>query len=106
MARYGMVIRVKPDKVEEYVQLHRAVWPEVLDCIRKSNITNYSIFLKDDLLFSYFEYTGEDYEADMRKMAADPVTREWWSFCKPCQQPVETRADGEWWAKMTEVFHL
>ena len=48
---------------------------------------------------------GDDFEADMAKMAADPTTQEWWAVCKPCQVPVETRAEGEWWADMEEVFH-
>ncbi len=106
MKRYGMVIRLRPEKREEYIELHRAVWPGVLETIRQCKITNYSIFLKDDLLFSYYEYIGEDYEADMRKMADDPVTQKWWTLCDPCQQPLEACAEGEWWAQMAEVFHF
>lgn len=105
MKRYGMVIGVKPGKIEEYKKLHAAVWPDVLKMIRACNIRNYSIFLKDDRLFSYFEYTGDDFEADMNKMAADPVTQQWWDVCMPCQQALETRAEGEWWAEMEEVFY-
>ena len=105
MKRYGMVLGIKPDSIEEYKKLHAAVWPDVLKMINRCNISNYSIYLKDDLLFSYFEYTGDDFEADMEKMAADPVTQQWWDVCKPCQQPLETRKEGEWWADMEEVFH-
>jgi L-rhamnose mutarotase len=60
---------------------------------------------QDGYLFSYFEYDGNSYEADMARMAADPETQRWWDVCKPCQQPLETRAPGEWWANMEEVFH-
>ena len=56
-------------------------------------------------MFSYYEYTGNNYDADMAKMAADPETQRWWSVCEPCQQPLETRASDEWWANMEEVFH-
>ncbi len=105
MKRYGMVIKVNPDKVEEYKKLHAAVWPDVLKKIKDCNIQNYSIFLKDDCLFSYFEYTGSDFEMDMERMAADPTTQKWWDVCEPCQVPLETRAEGEWWANMEEVFH-
>lgn len=105
MKRYGSVIRVRPEKFDEYVRLHAAVWPEVLAMIKACNIRNYSIYHKDGFLFSYFEYVGADFEADMAKMAADPATQRWWNVCKPCQQPLETRADGEWWADMREVFH-
>lgn len=105
MKRFGMVCGIKPDSIEEYKKLHATVWPDVLQMIKRCNISNYSIYLKDEMLFSYFEYTGEDFEADMEKMAADPVTQQWWDICKPCQQPLETRKEGEWWADMEEVFH-
>ena len=105
MKRYGMVLKVRPEKFEEYKRLHADVWPGVLAMIKKCNINNYSIYHKDGFLFSYFEYTGNDYEADMAKMAADPETRKWWEVCIPCQVPLETRAEGEWWANMEEVFH-
>jgi L-rhamnose mutarotase len=105
MQRYGSVIRVKPEKLEEYKRLHANAWPEVLKMIHDCNIRNYSIFYRDGLLFSYFEYVGEDFQADAAKMAADPRTREWWEQTDPCQQPVDTAAEGEWWAPMEEVFH-
>lgn len=105
MKRYGSVIRVKPEALEKYKAYHAAVWPEVLDTIARCNIRNYSIFLRDGYLFAYFEYHGNDYAADMAKMAADPKTQEWWSITDPMQQPLETRRPGEWWAEMEEVFH-
>jgi L-rhamnose mutarotase len=105
MKRYGSVIKVKPEKLEEYKRYHTAVWPEVLLMIRHCNIRNYSIFLKDDFLFGYLEYHGTDYAADMAKMAADPKTQEWWAIMGPMQRPLETRGEGEWWAEMQEVFH-
>ena len=105
MQRYGMLIGVKPDKLAEYKRYHANAWPEILDMIRQCNIRNYSIYFKDGLLFSYFEYIGTDFAADMAKMAADPKTQEWWAIMIPLQQPLETRAPGEWWANMEEVFH-
>jgi len=105
MQRYGSVIKLKPEKLEEYRELHANAWPEVLKMIRACNIRNYSIYYKDGFLFSYFEYHGEDFAADMKKMAADPVTQEWWKLTDPCQEPLETRKPGEWWAGMEEFFH-
>lgn len=103
--RFGSVIRLKPERYEEYKKLHAAVWPGVLAMIKQCHIQNYSIYHKDHFLFSYFEYTGDDYAADMAKMAEDPLTRQWWDVCKPCQEPLETREEGEWWADMEEIFH-
>lgn len=105
MKRYGQVIRLQPGVKEEYVRYHAKVWPEVLQTIHDCNIRNYSIFLKDDTLYAYFEYIGDDYDTDMARMAADPKTQEWWAIMGPMQQPVATRGKGEWWANMEEVFH-
>lgn len=105
MKRYGFINKIRPERLEEYKRFHAAAWPEVLSMIRQCNIRDYSIFLKDDFLFGYFEYHGEDYAADMAKMAADPKTQEWWAVVTPMQDPLETRAEGEWWAKMEEIFH-
>ncbi len=105
MKRYGMMIKLRPEKYAEYKRLHADVWPEVLERISKSNIRNYSIYHKDGLLFSYFEYIGSDFEGDMALIAANPVTQKWWELCNPCQQPLDTRAEGEWWANMEELFH-
>jgi L-rhamnose mutarotase len=105
MKRFGFVIRVDPGQVERYKEYHRKVWPEVLDAIRRSNIRDYSIFLKDDYLVGYYEYHGSDHVADMATIAADPKTQEWWSIMMPMQRPLDTRKTGEWWAEMEEVFH-
>lgn len=105
MKRYGTVIKVKPEKLETYKKLHAEVWPDVLNMIKTCHVQNYSIYYRDGYLFSYYEYTGTNYEADMAKMAADPITQKWWACCKPCQEPLETRKEGEWWAEMEEVFH-
>ena len=108
--RYGSVIGLKPEMLEKYKQLHANAWPGVLKMINESNIRNYSIYLKEIepgkyYLFSYFEYIGTDFEADMAKMAKDPTTQKWWKETDPCQIPLDSRKEGEFWASMEEVFH-
>jgi L-rhamnose mutarotase len=105
MKRYGQVIGVRPESFDKYVEYHAKVWQGILDMIYECNIRNYSIFHRDGLLFAYFEYVGQDFDGDMAKMAADPLTQEWWDVMMPMQAPLETRAEGEWWANMDEVFH-
>ncbi|WP_231571206.1 L-rhamnose mutarotase [Gordoniibacillus kamchatkensis] len=63
MKRYGSVIKVRPERLEQYKRLHAEVWPDVLRMIKECGISNYSIYYKDGYLFSYFEYSGDDYEA-------------------------------------------
>jgi L-rhamnose mutarotase len=110
MKRIGWVARVKPDMVEKYVELHANVWPSVLAQIKNSRLANYSIFLKtlpngEHWLFSYVEYTGDDFDGDMRSMAEDPETQRWWAECKPCLEAVEALPPGEVWTPMRSVFY-
>jgi len=106
LKRYGQQIGLNPGVYHKYVEHHANVWPQVLKMIYDCNIRNYTIFFKDNMLFAYFEYIGDDFAADMAKMAADPVTQDWWAIMMPMQQPVPTRNEGEWWADMQEVFHV
>jgi L-rhamnose mutarotase len=106
MKRYGQIIGVKPEHFERYKAFHEAVWPEVLDMIKQCHIQNYSIFHREGQLFAYFEYTGENFKADMAKMAAHKKTQEWWDIMEPMQDPSPSRKAGEWWSNMEEVFHL
>ncbi|KNH04356.1 L-fucose mutarotase, type 2 [Candidatus Burkholderia brachyanthoides] len=108
MQRMGMVIGIEPEKITEYKALHAAPWPAIVERLSRSNITNYSIFLKEpeNLLFGYWEYTGHDFEADMAAIAADPETRRWWALTDPCQRPLASRKPGKHWAMMEGVFHI
>ncbi|MCC8410224.1 L-rhamnose mutarotase [Mucilaginibacter sp. UR6-1] len=108
--RYGMVTGIKPDKIAYYKKLHAAPWPGVVKKIAECNIHNYSIYLQkiDDkyYLFSYFEYTGNDFDADMQRMAADSLTQKWWRETDPTQLPLpRALAKHEVWTNMPEVFH-
>ena len=104
--RMGSVIKVKPEKLDYYKKIHANPWPGVNAMIKKCNIRNYSIFYKDEYLFTYFEYVGDDYAADMAKMAADSETQRWWGEAVPCVTPLETRKEGELWASMEQVYFL
>ena len=108
--RYGMITGLKPGKLADYKALHAAVWPDVLKKITECNIRNYSIYVKEidnkPFLFSYFEYAGNDFAGDMKKMAADTATQRWWKETAPTQIPLpEAAAKGETWTLMEEVFH-
>ena len=105
MIRIGQAIGVRPACLEEYKKLHAEIWPGVAEMISKCNIRNYSIYHLNGLLFAYMEYVGDDYEADMAKMAADETTQKWWDVCKPMQLPDPSRPDGAWWWDAEEVFH-
>ena len=109
--RFGSVIGVKQETLDEYKKMHAEPWPEINAQLKDSNIQNYSIYLTEfpdgnHYLFSYFEYVGDDFEADMKKMAEDPKTKEWWSHTDPMQIPLSNKKPDEWWKNMEEVYHL
>jgi len=108
--RFASVTGLKPEKEVYYRKLHAAPWPSILAKIKDCNIRNYSIYRSEidgrTYLFSYFEYVGRDFDADMKKMAADPETRRWWKETDPCQLPLPAaRKKGGIWADAEEVFH-
>ena len=114
MKRVAQTIRLRPERREEYLALHREVWPGVEAALRTAHVRNYSIFLREpeNLLVAYYEYTGDDLAADQAAIAADPETRRWWTVTDPMQQPLssmpatEGSQAGGWWASTEEVFHL
>lgn len=103
--RFGQLGKLKQDKIEEYCKLHADPWPDVLKTITDCNLKNYSIFLHDDLVFAYFEYTGDDYDADMAKMAADPVTQQWWQHTHPCFEEFAIDPESKFYHDMKPIFY-
>ena len=97
-----MYSELKPEKVEEYVKLHAEPWPEVLDIIRESNIRNYSISINGNRLLTYYEYVGDDFEADNKKMDNDPYMQKWRSISSPCFKGHE---EGRYYEGFTEIFY-
>ncbi|WP_143589972.1 L-rhamnose mutarotase, partial [Streptomyces africanus] len=71
MKRVAQTIRLRPEHRDLYLRLHSEVWPDVEAALRAANISNYSIFLREDTLFGYFEYHGDDFEGDMAAIGAD-----------------------------------
>jgi L-rhamnose mutarotase len=105
--RFGMACRVHPDKRAEYLELHANVWPGVEAMNTRCGIRNFSIFVRADVLFGYYEYVGDDYERDQALMASDPETQRWWSLTDPCQFGFDDdAADGVRWQEFDEVWHL
>jgi L-rhamnose mutarotase len=106
--RFGQLLGLRPECLEEYKRYHVKIWPEIEGAITAAGIRNYSIFHHRGQLFGYFEYVGPDGEfgARMKTLAEAPRMREWWDVMEPMQVPLEGRPPGAWWTDMEEVFHL
>lgn len=107
MRRFGMVVRLKKDHYEAYKTYHQIenIWPEILELGKACHIINQTIYYRNGLLFRYFEYDGDDYEADMAKAAAHPKNQAWQTMMTTMMEPMEDAADGEWWVEMEEIVH-
>jgi L-rhamnose mutarotase len=108
-SRHGSIIGIPEKSILAYTQMHAAVWPGVLAALDKVNIRNYSIYLGqikpgEYLLFSYFEYVGDDFQRDMASMG-DEVTKLWWTYTDPLQTRLPGTPEGQQWKTMEEVFH-
>ena len=103
--RVGMVVGIKPDMIEEYKRLHADGNPGVRDLLTKYNMHNFSIFLTQIngkwYEFGYYEYTGDDFDADMAKLAEEPRNIEWLKICDPMQIPLEGETG---WREMERVY--
>ena len=109
--RYAWVTGLKPEKAAYYRELHAHPWPAVNQMIKDCHIQNFSIHeceIEGKLyLFAYLEYTGQDFDADMKKMAADPETQRWWKETDPCQSPLPpAAAKGKIWTDTIEIYYL
>lgn len=109
--RHAWVTGLRPEKAAHYENLHAHPWPGVNRMIKQCHIRNFSIYEREingkTYLFAYLEYTGKNFAADMKKMAADPETRRWWKQTDPCQQPLpDAAAMGKIWSDTKEVYYL
>jgi L-rhamnose mutarotase len=109
--RYAWITGLKRDQAAHYEDLHAHPRSAVNQMIKDCHIQNFSIHESEIggnlYLFAYLEYTGKDFDADMKKMAADPATNAWWKETDPCQVPLpDAAAKGKIWSDMKEVFHL
>jgi L-rhamnose mutarotase len=106
MKRVGFLLKVRQEKLQEYKDHHRAVWPEMLDALRCNGWHNYSIFSREDgLLFGYFE-TPENFQAALAGMSKEAVNAKWQEFMAPYFENLGGQHPDESMVELVEVFHL
>jgi L-rhamnose mutarotase len=105
MPRYCFCLQVRPDRMEEYVERHRAVWPEMLAALRDTGWRRYSLFLREDgLLVGYVE--ADDLEAAQAAMARAEVNTRWQSQMADFFTGIDGRPPDAGFLLLTEVFNL
>jgi L-rhamnose mutarotase len=105
VARVCFQLQVKPDRLEEYVSKHEAVWPEMLQAIADAGRRNYSLFLRDDgLLIGYYE--TDDDAASAAALAADPRTAAWEAEAAGFFESLADVRPDQGAPTLREVFHL
>ena len=106
MKRVGFILKVRQDKLEQYERHHKAVWPEMLDALRRAGWRNYSLYLREDgLLFGYFE-TPESFQAALDSMAKEEVNARWQEYMAPFFENLTGAHADQSMVELEEVFHL
>lgn len=106
MQRVGFVLKVKAGMLDEYREHHRAVWPDMLEALRRTGWHNYSLFLSDDgLLFGYFE-ADKSFQASLSGMEREEVNARWQAFMAPYFENLGGSRPDQGMLELEEVFHL
>ena len=105
MERVCFLLKVKPERLSEYKERHKAVWPDMLEALRETGWHNYSLFLRDDgLLVGYFE--TPDYQSALAGLAKREVNLRWQRDMAPFFENLEGQRPDEGFLRLEEVFHL
>lgn len=105
MQRVCFLLKVRADRLDEYAERHRSVWPEMLEALSRTGWTNYSLFLRDDgLLVGYFETPSLD--AALAGMAETDVNARWQADMAPFFESLDGQRPDEAFLTLREVFHL
>lgn len=112
--RIAQIIHLKPASLSAYKSCHAAVWPAVLAQIKACHVSDYSIWLDDrtSTLYASMKYYGDDFDADMEAMKANPEVQRWWAMTDAMQETlVEGGSTGSmdprgWWRGLEEVFYV
>jgi L-rhamnose mutarotase len=104
MPRYCFTLQVRPDLIDEYVERHRAVWPEMLAALAETGWRDYSLFLRaDGLLVGVVE--SDDLAAAQAAMARTDVNARWQAEMAPYFTELEGTPD-QGFVLLREVFNL
>jgi L-rhamnose mutarotase len=105
MERVGFVLKVKPDRLDEYKERHKEVWPEMLEALRETGWHNYSLFLKEDVtLFGYLE--TPDFDRALAGMAEKDTNTRWQAEMASFFESLDGGRPDEGMHPLEEVFHL
>jgi L-rhamnose mutarotase len=105
MQRVCFLLRIRPEKLEEYKTRHRAVWPEMLAALRETGWCNYSLFLRPDgLLVGYLE--TPDFERSRQALADREINARWQRDMAPFFESLDGSRPDESMAPLEEIFHL
>ena len=106
MQRVGFILKVKPDRMDEYKARHAAVWPEMREALTRQGWHNYSLFLRDDgTLFGYVE-VADNLAASLKGMEGEPINAKWQASMADLVDVVPGLRVDQALATLEEVFHL
>ncbi len=106
MQRVCFLLKVRPERLAEYKERHKTVWPAMLDALRRNGWHRYSLFMREDgLIFGYFE-TPESFQAALEGMSKEEVNSVWQDSVAPYFEELGLNHADESMQELEEVFHL
>ena len=106
MKHVGFVLKVRKDRIDEYKEFHRNVWPEMQEALSRNGWDNYSLFMREDgLMFGYFE-APVDFQTALDSMAKEKINGQWQSLMSEFFEIPEGSAPDQMMVQLEEVFHL
>ena len=106
MKRVAFLLKVREDKIAEYKERHKAVWPDMQEALRRTGWHNYSLYMREDgTLFGYFE-TPDSFQAALDGMAKEEVNARWQDSMAPFFEAMSGQHADESMLELEEVFHL
>ncbi len=105
MARIGLLLQVRPERLEEYNEIHARVWPGLLQALREAGIRNYSLFQQPDgLQFGYLEC--DDWGAVCAYLDHNPVHLKWQEWMRDFLIVPQGAEGSQPVMRLREILHV
>ncbi|MGN6540567.1 MAG: L-rhamnose mutarotase [Ginsengibacter sp.] len=109
MKRYSLTLDLKndPELIQQYEQIHKEVWPEIISFIKESGIENMEIYRYETRLFMLMDVNDDfSFEKKNEMDKQNKKVQQWEKFMWEYQQPLPGSAKGEKWKLMNKIFEL
>lgn len=109
MKRFCQTLSLKNNRelIEQYIEVHQCVWPEIKAGIREVGILDMEIYIHENLLFMIVETSDDfDWQADNSRLSLLPRQQEWERYVAQFQEADPEASSSAKWQLMERIFKL